>query len=257
MGFEGELALGGPGDARHIEQGCLAIERPYEAPGLGRRIGENPGARRDLVACRNVNADAGVVEPPVMIGAAELSIDDFADRVIGPEMRAPGALHDRLSAGTAINNDTGAEEIHTEDRAALELAAKSNGKPRLMKAGIIDRRPACLLLVVQRFHLAPPVRADRDCAYLVVHSSSPVTVPMPRTGSTTNATAGGNISAEVMPSIDWAMHVMPHTTVRCRIAWRNPALSRRASQGAAFLGSPPVLNSRPTKNISGRRQCSE
>src|SRR6516225_2577817 len=69
MGFEGELALGGPGDARHIEQGCLAIERPYEAPGLGRRIGENPGARRDLVACRNVNADAGVVEPPVMIGA--------------------------------------------------------------------------------------------------------------------------------------------------------------------------------------------
>ena len=131
MGFESQLALFDPGDARHIKQRSLTIEAPNESPCFCRRIGENPGAPRDLVACWDVSADAGILEPPVMIGAADLTIDNLADREVGPEMRAPGALHDRLSSGTAIDRDTCPEEVYTEDGAPSELAGTSNRKPRL------------------------------------------------------------------------------------------------------------------------------
>jgi hypothetical protein len=119
-----------------------------------------------------------------MIGAADLTIDNLADREVGSEMRAPGALHDRLSSGTAIDRDTCPEEVYTEDGAASELAGTSNRKPRLMKAGIIDWQPVYLLLIVKRFHLVPPILAVCERAHLVVHRSSPDTVSMPRMGST-------------------------------------------------------------------------
>src|SRR5215831_21158644 len=89
MGFESELVLFDPWDARHIEQRRLAIEGPNEPPGLGGGIGENHGAWRDLVARRNVSAGAGGAEPPVMIGAADLVIYEVTDREVGAKMWAP------------------------------------------------------------------------------------------------------------------------------------------------------------------------
>ncbi|MBO0738593.1 MAG: hypothetical protein J2P48_18810, partial [Alphaproteobacteria bacterium] len=48
-----------------------------------------------FVACCKVRADAGIVKPPVTISAADLAIDNFTDRGIGPGVQAPGGACSR------------------------------------------------------------------------------------------------------------------------------------------------------------------
>jgi len=75
-----------------------------------------------------------------MIGAADLAIDDLAHREVGVEMRAPGALHNRLSGGITAHGDAAGEEVHTNHRATPELTGRGHGKPRWMEATTIDGR---------------------------------------------------------------------------------------------------------------------
>ena len=90
-----QLALFRAGNARHREPRRLPVECPDEPPRLRARIGPDPGARRDLVAGRNVHAAPRAVEAPVVIGAA-----DLARRPPGPPTgRRPGVGRRRSAPG--------------------------------------------------------------------------------------------------------------------------------------------------------------
>src|SRR5215469_14773783 len=70
MGLVAELAFVAVGNAWWRKERYLAGERPDESPGLGARIGPDPGARRDLIAGRNIDTPTRAIESPVMISAA-------------------------------------------------------------------------------------------------------------------------------------------------------------------------------------------
>jgi hypothetical protein len=81
-----------------------------------------------------VHAVAGGVEPPMVIGAADLPIDALTERQIGAEMRAPGTLHDRPARSISISDDAGSEKIDADDGPIIEVACQAHGKPGPMKA---------------------------------------------------------------------------------------------------------------------------
>src|SRR6516225_6139429 len=107
---------------------------PRSAPGLSGRIAEDCRDRRDLVAGRDVDAVAGGVEPPMVIGAADLPVDALAQRQIGAEMRAPGVLHDRPARAISISDNSGSEKIDADDGPIVEVACQAHGKPGPVKS---------------------------------------------------------------------------------------------------------------------------
>ena len=97
MGLVAELAFVDVGNAWWRKERYLAVESPDESPGLGARIGPDPGAGRDLIAGRNVDTPTRAIESPVMIRAADLPLDELTDGKIGAEVRAISALDQRLA----------------------------------------------------------------------------------------------------------------------------------------------------------------
>jgi hypothetical protein len=63
---------------------------------LGCRVDGESDRGRYLIPGWDVHAFARAVEPPTMIGAANLAVDELTHGEIGTEMRAPRALHNRL-----------------------------------------------------------------------------------------------------------------------------------------------------------------
>ena len=82
-----QVAFGDAGNAGRREQRFAAVERPDQAPGLSGRKRENPRAGRDLVAGRDMRAYPRAVEAPMMVGAAEMTLDHLALGQVGAEMR--------------------------------------------------------------------------------------------------------------------------------------------------------------------------
>jgi hypothetical protein len=68
--LDDEVPFGRLGDLRRAVRGRHAVEGPDEPPCLRAWKGPNRGARWNLVAGRNVDADARRVKAPMMIGAA-------------------------------------------------------------------------------------------------------------------------------------------------------------------------------------------
>ena len=134
MRLADQLALLRAGNTRHREGRGLAVERPDEAPRLRGGIGRDAGAGRDLVAGRDVHARARAVERPVMVGAADPSLDHLAHREIRAQVGAEGALHHRASARVPVEDHAGAEKILAENPAGLHVAGQGQGEPGPVKA---------------------------------------------------------------------------------------------------------------------------
>jgi hypothetical protein len=75
------------------------------------------------------------VEAPVMIGAADLSVDHLAHRQIGAQVRAERALHQGLAARVPVEDDAGAQEVPAHDLPAPHLTGQGQGEPGLVEAG--------------------------------------------------------------------------------------------------------------------------
>ena len=89
---------------RHREQRHFAIERPDQPPGLGDRIAED-FAVGGILSPIGICTQAGGIEPPIVIGAADLPLDALTDRQIGAKTRAPGTLHNRPARSIAIRDN--------------------------------------------------------------------------------------------------------------------------------------------------------
>ena len=68
-----------------------------------------------------------------MVRAADLAFDELADRQVGPEMRAPGALHNRPARSMSISDDAGSKKIDPDDGPIIHVACEADGKPRPVK----------------------------------------------------------------------------------------------------------------------------
>src|SRR5215831_2794270 len=115
MSLVDQLALLDARNLRHAEPGRLAVEQPDQAPRLRARKGGDPRPRRNPVAGRDVDAAPAGVEPPVVIGAADLPADDLSDREIGAEVGTVRALDDDPAARVPVRDDPRAQDVAADD----------------------------------------------------------------------------------------------------------------------------------------------
>src|SRR5215831_11360192 len=160
-----DLVLRRPWDAGHGKERLLAVEGPDEAPSLSARIGGDARAGGNLVAGGDVHAAPRAVEAPVVIGAADLSVDHLAHGEIGAQVWAEGALHQGAAVDVAIEDHTGAQEVSAHHLTGNDLAGHGKGEPGLVEALRrlflrLDQGLGCA-------HGAPPWRREiaRSCGY--------------------------------------------------------------------------------------------
>ncbi len=114
-GPEKQVVFADIGQFRQTVQRLFAVEGPDDPPALGGGIGIDLHAARNGVFIGDVDALAVGRELPVVVGALHGAVDQAALRQIGADMRAIGALHDRLSIGAAIDDHPRAKEILADD----------------------------------------------------------------------------------------------------------------------------------------------
>ncbi len=155
MGLADQLALLRAGDAGHREGRRRPVESPDEAPRFRARVGRDPGRRRDPVAGRNVDAGPRAVEPPVVVGAADLAVHHLAHREVGPQVRAVRALDHRPARRVSVDHDPCAQEVLADRTVGGHLAREGHREPGLV---IAARRlgPPRLQYLGRHAHDLPP-----------------------------------------------------------------------------------------------------
>jgi hypothetical protein len=89
-------------------------------------MGEDAGVRWNLISGRNLDTSTGVIEAPMVISAADLAVDQTANRQIRAEMRTPRALHHRLAGSIAIGNQAIPRHVDPAHGIARDLTREAD-----------------------------------------------------------------------------------------------------------------------------------